>query len=273
MASILRITFARACSDARISLDLTQQQVAERVGVSRSQLAKVELGLIAPSLDLVDRIAEVLGLQIALDIRPPTFVGGPRVRDAVHASCSAYVDRRLRALGWAVAREVEVIHGRSHGWIDLLAFDADTGTLLVIEIKTRLDDLGALERQMAWYERMAWDAARRLGWRPRRVVSCVIALASDEVERVARVHRDLLRLAFPMRAPDVANLLAHPDAEFRGRGIALVDPSSRRRQPVIGTSLDGRRSRLPYSDYADAVGRIRRARSWAERSPHERGGL
>ncbi len=250
---LLRKTFARACFDTRISLDLTQHQIADRVGVSRSYIAKVELGLIDPSLVMVERIAEALGLEISLDIKPPLFPSGARVRDAVHARCSAYVDRRLRALGWSVAREIEIVHGRSHGWIDLLAFDQRTGTLLVIEVKTRLDDLGGLERQLGWYERMAWQAARRLGWRPARVAPCVLALASEEVERVVRSHRDLLRIAFAVRAPQIADLLVRPDADFRGRGFALIDPSSRRRDWVIRTSIDGRRSRLPFRDYADAA--------------------
>jgi transcriptional regulator with XRE-family HTH domain len=250
---VLRTTFARACLDTRLSLDLSQQGVADRIGVSRSYIAKVELGQLDPSFDMVESIADALGLDIQLAIRPPIFPAGSRVLDSVHARCSAYADRRLRAVDWAVAREVEVVHGRSHGWIDLLAFDWRSGTLLIIEIKTRLDDLGALERQVAWYERMAWQAARRLGWRPTRVVSCVLALASDEVERVVRSHRDLIELAFPMRAPQIADLLARPDAPVRGRGFALIDPSSRRRDWLMRTSLDGRRSRLPYADYADAV--------------------
>ena len=249
--------------DTRISLDLTQQELADRVGVSRSYVAKVERDRIDPSLAVVERFAEALGLDISLDIRPPVFLGGPRVRDAVHAHCSAYADRRLRGLGWSTAREVEVVHGRSHGWIDILAFDPRTGTLLIIEVKTRLDDLGALERQVGWYERMAGQAARRLGWRPVRVLSCVLTLASDEVEQVVRSHRDLLRLAFPMRAPQVQQLLVRPDTAFTGRGFALIDPSSRRREWLIRTSIDGRRSRLPYVDYADAAQARPAARSIA----------
>ena len=261
---VLRMTFARACADTRISLDLRQQQIANRVGVSRSYIAKVELGLIDPPLGMVVRIAEALGLDVSLDIRQPIFHGGPHLRDAVHARCSAYVDRRLRALGWATAREVEVVHGRSHGWIDLLAFDARTQTLLIIEIKTRLDDLGALERQLGWYERMAWQPAVNLGWRPARVVSCVLALASDEVERVVRSHRDLLALAFPMRAAQISDLVGGRQEEHAGRGLALIDPSSRRHDWLLRTSIDGRRLRLPYRDYADAV---RPAASRTARAP------
>lgn len=249
---ILRTTFARACLDTRLGLDLTQQEVADRIGVSRSYVAKVELGQLDPSLDMVETMADALGLDIQLVVRGPIFPGGRRDHGSVHARCSGYADRRLRAVDWTTAREIEVVHGRSHGWIDLLAFDQRTGTLLIIEIKTRLDDLGALERQLGWYERMAWEATRRLGWRPRRVVSCVLALASDEVERVIRSHRDLLALGFPMRTPQLVDLLDGNGTAFSGRGLALIDPSSRRHDWLIRTSMDGRRSRLPYLDYADA---------------------
>ena len=47
--------------------------------------------------------------------------------------------------------------------MDLLAWHPATGLLLVIEVKTELHDLGANERQLNWYEREAWAAARRLG--------------------------------------------------------------------------------------------------------------
>ena len=100
---------------------------------------------------------------------------------------------------------------------------------------------------------MAWQAARRLGWRPIRVVSCVLALASEGVEQAVRSHRDLLALAFPMRAPQIADLLAGRDSPLTGRGLALIDPASRRKDWLIRTSIDGRRSRLPYLDYAGAV--------------------
>ena len=106
---------------------------------------------------------------------------------------------------------------------------------------------------MGWYERMAWHAARRLGWRPTRIVSIVLALASEEVERVVRSHRELFELAFPMRAPQISELMVSPDRAIASRGLALIDPSSRRRNWLIRTSLDGRRSRLPYADYADAI--------------------
>lgn len=118
---LIRTTLARACRDTRLALGLTQQTVADRAGVTRSYIARLERGDANPSIARVEAIALALGLEVDLAIRRPAIIGGSRVRDAVHARCSAYVGRRLISHGWEVAREVEIIHGRSHGWIDLLA--------------------------------------------------------------------------------------------------------------------------------------------------------
>jgi putative transcriptional regulator len=147
----IRVTFARLCRDTRLMLDITQQELAEAVGVSRPYIASIELGRANPSLDVVERIARTLGLELDLVGRPPIVFNAPRQRDLVHARCTGYVERRLIGLGWQTRREVTIIRGRSRGWIDILAFDPRRRILLVVEIKTWLDDLGAIERQLDWY--------------------------------------------------------------------------------------------------------------------------
>lgn len=253
---IIRVTFARLCRDTRARLRLTQRQLADAVGVSRGYIAKIERGSANPSLDLVERIADALEIEIELVARNPIVVGRDRQRDFVHARCSGHVDGRLRGAGWFTAREVEVVHGRSHGWIDLLAFDPRTGTLLVIEIKTRLDDVGAIERQLGWYERSAFEVARGLGWRPRRVLGWLLVLASDEVEDAIRSNREVLARAFPTRAREMSGLLVQGDLPILGRGAALIDPASKRRAWLNPSRVDGRRSPAPYTDYADAARRL-----------------
>lgn len=254
MRQTLRISLGSACLDTRVRLDLTQQQIADRVGVSRGYIAKVERGQANPSLRFVESLADALGLELEVLARPPIFVKDRLQRDVVHAHCSGYVDRRLVASGRRTAREVEVRHGRSHGWIDLLAFDPESGTLLIIEIKTRLDDLGAIERQLGWYERSAWKVARELGWRPRRLATWLLLLSSDEVERAVRTNKVVIGSSFPRRAPDMLADLAAPEQMAAGsRGLALVDPTSRRRDWLIRTQIDGRRSPAAFRDYADAA--------------------
>ncbi len=251
----IRTTFARLCRETRLRLGMSQETVASAAGVSRGQIAKIELGMVDPSLDMAERIAVALSLEIDLIARRPVILEERRQRDAVHARCSGYVDRRLQAGGWLTAREVEIVHARSHGWIDLLAFDPRTGILLVVEVKTRLDDVGLVERQASWYERSAFDVAERIWVRPRRVVFWLAILATEEVEAVVRANRDVLALAFPVRAGAMAEVAggAWPEP---GRGLALIDPRSHRRDWLIRSRVDGRRTGAPYLDYADAARRL-----------------
>ena len=97
----LRVTFTRMCRETRIRLGITQQAVADALGVSRGYIANIEAGRANPTLDQVDRIAAVLGIGLAFDVRPPIFVSERRPHDLVHAACSAYVARHLRRAGMA----------------------------------------------------------------------------------------------------------------------------------------------------------------------------
>lgn len=238
--------FGRLCRSTRSALGLTQRQLAWIVGLSPGYLAAIETGAANPTLEVVERLGEALRLELRIVGSPPVVLG-ERQRELVHARCSGYVDRRLRSGGWLTLREVEVIHGRSHGWIDLLAFDPRTGRLVVVEIKTRIDDMGAIERQIGWYRRMALPIARREGWAVRETTAWLLLLASDEVDTGIAANRDLLRYAFPARGAAVL------DAD--APGLALIDPSSRRRAWLIRPRIDGRRTAAPYRDAGDAARR------------------
>jgi transcriptional regulator with XRE-family HTH domain len=244
--------FAGICRERRAELDLTQAAVSQALGVSRSHYAAIEAGRANPTTALLDRIAETLGFRLALTAVPEVRITGPLARDVLHARCSGYVGRRLAAAGWLVLREVEISDGRLRGWIDLVAFDPRTGTLLVIEIKTAIDDVGRLERQVGWYARLA-VAAVPSEWRPTRVVSWVLVLATAEVDQAVARHRDVLAEAFPGRAASMREVVAGSVPAALAPGFALIDPRSRRRDWLIPTRVDGRRTPLPYQDRAGAV--------------------
>jgi transcriptional regulator with XRE-family HTH domain len=248
----LRSELGRLCRETRIELDITQAALAEAAGIDRGYLATIEAGQANATLDVVERVAHALGLDLRISASRVIVLGRPPRGDVVHARCSAYVERRLRSAGWLVAREVEVVHGRSHGWIDLLAFDPRTGTLLVIEITTELLDVGAVERQLGWYEREAMRLAATLGWAPRRQASWLLALASDAVDASVATNRAVIDLAFPVRAPAMLET-ASGSGPAAGRGLAQIDPASRRRHWLIRTRIDGRRGAAPYRDYRAAA--------------------
>lgn len=252
----ITISFGQACRTSRHRLDITQQQLGDAVGLSRGYIARIECGTANPTMHQVEQISEALGLQLSLLAAPLVFLHERQPHDLVHARCSSYVERRFERAAWRVMREVDASRDRVHAWIDLLAFDPRTGTLLIIEVKTRLDDMGGLERQLGWYERHARRVADSLGWRPRIVGTWVLALASAEVEASLVANRRTIERMLPGRA-------AHMSAVARGevlpvrRAIALIDPTSRRRDWLMRSRLEGRRGPAPFTGYADAAQRLR----------------
>lgn len=263
MTTPLRLRVGELVRATRVGLDITQHELARAGGLTRAYVSAIELGHANATIDVLERVAKALGLDLQIVARPPVAIG-TRQRDIVHARCSAHVQRRLQALGFDCLREVEIAQGRSHGWVDLMAFDRATGTLFVIEVKTTLDDIGAVERQLGWYERVGPDLVRSRGWRVRHVRAWLLVLASEEVELSIRDNREVLRVAFPVRAVAMRRqLIAAPPAptglEGVGRGLALIDPSSRRRAWLLASRVEGRRGLAPFRDYADAAARWRRA--------------
>ena len=152
-------------------------------------------------------------------------------------------------------REVETSTGRAHGWIDLLAFEPRSRTLVIVEVKTRLDDIGAVERQLVWYERDARRVAADHGWHAGVATTWLLLLASDEVERQIAIQRHLLGATFAGRARAMNAALEDPST-LPHRGLALIDPTSRRHRWLIPSRADGRRTPSPYADYADAAARL-----------------
>jgi transcriptional regulator with XRE-family HTH domain len=261
----------------RIRFAWSQRELSRRSGVPQSQISELERSRITDMRlsDLV-RILSSLGVRYRLILDPPiTERRSPG--DLVHAWCSAHVERRLVGFGWRVAREVEIGGDRSRGWIDVLAWHPDTRVLLVIEIKSELHDIGAIERTMNWYQREAWTAARRLGWQPARVGSALLLLDSEVNDRAIAINRAILGSAFPQRAEALARLISG-DAEIAdGRFLAMIDPRSHRGGGIRRARVDGRRAAAPYVDYIDAVRAIESGSSGAgvrprlavPRGPHE----
>jgi len=83
------------------------------------------------------------------------------------------------------------------GWIDILALRRADGALLMIEVKTAIPDVGALLRQVGFYERESAWAARRMGWLPTTIALSVVCLDSAEILNALARNRDHLATEFP----------------------------------------------------------------------------
>lgn len=60
----------RAMLDARIAENMTQQQLADRTGIDRADISKLENGNGNPSLKLLKRLAEGLGRKLRIEFAP-----------------------------------------------------------------------------------------------------------------------------------------------------------------------------------------------------------
>ena len=178
----------------------------------------------------------------------------------MHARLNGHVARRLERTGWLTATEVEIGELAPRGWIDLLAYRPADRSLLVEETKTDIPDMGGLQRSVAFYQREAWAAAQRLGWRPVRSVALVVTLDSVTIARRLAANRDLVVRAFPARIGEVAAWLRDPSREPpRGWAIGACDPASRETAWLRPTMLGSRRRPPAYEDYAHAAAMLLRS--------------
>jgi len=238
---------------ARRARGWSQDRLAVESGVPQTVISTIERALHrCPPLDTVERLCAALDGELVVEIRQARLVGRLDQRDPAHAACSGAMRRILERAGWIVASEVEFRTGRSHGFIDLLAYDPARRRLLVVEIKTELRDVGALERQLGWYLREARGAAATLGWRPTSVAGLVVFLATTAVDAAVLANRAPLAAAFPERGRAVRAALT-AGADLRGRGMTMIDPGRRGGAALIRLAGDGRRTPAPYRDYADFV--------------------
>ena len=60
----------RAMADARISQNLTQKELAERTGINQADISKLENGTRNPSLKLLKRLADGMGMDLKLVFVP-----------------------------------------------------------------------------------------------------------------------------------------------------------------------------------------------------------
>jgi len=248
----------RAIRSSRVEVGWSQRELAERLGTSQASISRLESGS-GPYLDvrLASAALQLLGIRMQLDGATLGLAGRREQRDLVHAKCCGHVARRLAGLGWEVRQEVEVGTGRYRGWIDLLAYRGTDRSVLCVEVKTEIDDVGRIQRTLSWYEREAWVAARRLGWRTHNVRSSLLVLCSTENDARVRSNREILQQTFPARARELGRWLAEPRDPVPARGLAMIDPRSLRAEWLRPTVSDGRRSAAPYADYRAAAKAMR----------------
>lgn len=60
----------RAMIDARISLNMSQKELAEKTGIAQTEISKLESGKRNPSIKLLQRLAEGMGMVLTVTFVP-----------------------------------------------------------------------------------------------------------------------------------------------------------------------------------------------------------
>ena len=87
----------RAIVDARTSQNLTQKELSERTGINQADISKLENGTRNPSVSLLKRLAEGMGMVLKIEFIPKQNASPERMRKVGRGSRSK---RCLLYKGW-----------------------------------------------------------------------------------------------------------------------------------------------------------------------------
>lgn len=65
----------RAIIDARASQNLTQKELAQRTGIDQAEISKLENGTRNPSIKLLQRLADGMGMALHISFEPKKTTG------------------------------------------------------------------------------------------------------------------------------------------------------------------------------------------------------
>ena len=229
----------------RIRRGWRQADVARRARISAGVVSLIERGhLEHVSTPALRRIATALEVRLDITVRLP-HGELDRLMNAGHAALHEALARYVGGLpGWIHAPEVSFAVYGERGVIDILAFHAPSGSLLIIELKTEVASIENLLTTMDIRMRHATQIARERGWIAQSVSCWVIVAESDMNRRRVRAHFAALRSAFPDGGREIRAWLRRPEGRIR----ALSFWANFNGTTAIGTAAARRRVRVRASD-------------------------
>jgi transcriptional regulator with XRE-family HTH domain len=230
---------------------LTQSELAALVGVSQQTVSSLECGQAEhATLRLLKGVAAPLGITVEVVLRWK----GPeldRLADARHARIVDAVGTRLGP-AWQVSVEYSFNHYGDRGSVDVIAWHAACGALLLVEVKSELDGLEAVLRPMDVKVRVVPPLiAGERGWRVRSIGSVLVLPDESTARRSVSLVGSVFALSLPARTVAVKQWLNDPVGPLRGVWF-LADTPARR---AIRNAGSAGRVRHPRSPESHAHGR------------------
>jgi len=194
----------------RHRLGLRQIDVAMKSRVSHTTISRIERGhLEAMTMRTIRAVAGML--EIRADLAPWSRLGdATRFATAGHAALVEAVIVELVSLGWEARPEVSFNNYGERGFIDILAWHSAARTLLVIEVKTVIVDVGETVGILDRKRRLSVEVAAKLGWLPQHV-SCALVVQEGRTNRRRIVgHRATFRSMLPLDGRSLRAYLRRP---------------------------------------------------------------
>lgn len=219
-----RRTIVRALRAVRRRKRWSQQQLGQRLGISQSEMSRWERSsLDRCSVPELEQWATALNAHLVLDLR----VDGERpLTDARHAEVQSWIIGLLRGAGWIVEAESSFNHYGDRGRIDVLAYHPALRILLVIEIKTRLDDAQDLLGRLDIKRRIAPKVAAERAWPIAAVVPMLVFRENRTTRRRLSAHEALFA-PLSLRARAATAWLRHPHPPTPSGIVLFVEPGKR----------------------------------------------
>lgn len=194
----------------------TQAELASRAGLSASAVGRLERGRSdRVTVRTLDGVAAELGGRVEVRLLW-NGEGLDRLLDQRHASLVDSTLELLVGAGWSTAVEVSFAICGERGSIDVLAFHPQTGSLLVVEVKSVVPDLQAMLVSLDRKGRLAREIARERDWHA-QTVTRLLVLPDDRTarRRVAALGRTF-GTALPARTVEVRRWLKSPAGANHG---------------------------------------------------------
>ncbi|MFN8521154.1 MAG: helix-turn-helix transcriptional regulator [Chloroflexota bacterium] len=199
-------TLASELRDTRIGVGRSQHDVAKAVGISASELSRIELGRpVALQFETIAAVGAVLGLDVVLRAYPGDHV---LADDAQIQLLRALRERLGPEWGWRF--ETRVAPGDQRTW-DSRGLNRATRVAIVVDAETRIRDFQAVMRRVGAKREAAGSPRTILLVADTRNNRAAIAAAGDELAAEFPVGtRAALRALVTGRDPGVDCLIVLP---------------------------------------------------------------
>lgn len=218
------LAIGRTLRATRVKRGWRQADLAEAARVSQSTISRLELGRLSGiPVGTMRSVASELGVRVTVELRG-SGAELDRLLGAHHSAMHEELAWLFDSLPpWVSLPEVTFAIWGERGAIDVLAWHAETRSLLVIELKTELVDMqetiGTLDRKV----RLATQVARERGWDPLTVSSWLVIAESRTNRRAVARHAGMLGSRFTSDGHAVSRWLRHPSERIHA--LSFLSPT------------------------------------------------